>query len=203
MEVSSATTIEIEEAKEKENLKIIEALLFISGKFLSMSELVSLSDLNPIVIKEIIEKLRERLEKNDSALEIIEKNNLWKMDVRSEYSHFVTKLATGDAEFTKAEQETLAIVAFKQPLKQSVIIKIRGNKAYDHLTKFESLGLIKRKKDGHTNILTLSEDFYDYFNVKEGGKPFEESDVSNDDDDDELSNNDSSESEEVETEENI
>ena len=177
----------LEEAKEKEDLRIVEALLFVSGKFLSMAELVSLSNLNPIVIKEIIEKLKERFEKNESALEIVEKNGLWKMDVRSEYSHFVTKLATGDSEFSKAEQETLAIVAFKQPIKQSVIIKIRGNKAYEHLDKFESLGLIKRKKEGHTNILTLSEDFYDYFNVKEGGKPFEQSDISsNDDEDDET-----------------
>jgi chromosome segregation and condensation protein ScpB len=92
----------------------------------------------------------------------------------------VTKLATGIADISKAEQETLAIVAYKQPIKQSVIIKIRGNKAYEHLDKFEKLNLIKRKKDGHTNILTLSDEFYDYFNVKEGGRPFEEGDVADD-----------------------
>ena len=61
----------------------------------------------------------------------------------------------------------MAIVAFKQPIKQSVIIKIRGNKAYDHVKKFFELGLIKKKKEGHTNILTLSEEFYDYFNLKD------------------------------------
>ena len=65
MEVSSATAIAIEEAKEQEDLRIVEALLFVSGKFLSMAELVSLSNLNPIVIKEIIEKLKERFEKNE------------------------------------------------------------------------------------------------------------------------------------------
>jgi segregation and condensation protein B len=182
MEVSSATAIEIEEAKEKEDLRTIEAILFVSGKFLSMSELVTLSNLNPVVVKELIEKLKERYEKFDSALEVVEKNDLWKMDVKQEYSHFVTKLATGDAEFSKAEQETLAIVAYKQPIKQSVIIKIRGNKAYEHLDKFESLSLIKRKREGHTSIITLSEDFYDYFNVREGGKPFEESDITDDED---------------------
>ena len=72
MEVSSATAIEIEEAKEKEDLRIVEALLFVSGKFLSMAELVSLSNLNPIVIKEIIEKLKERFEKNESAKETVQ-----------------------------------------------------------------------------------------------------------------------------------
>jgi segregation and condensation protein B len=180
VDLSSQTAIEIEEAAEKENLKKIEAILFISGKFLSMQEIVSLSDLTPLIIKETIEKLKERYEKEESSIEIVEKNNMWKMDVRQEYSDLVTRLATGSAEFSKAEQGTLALVAYKQPIKQSVVIKIRGNKAYDHLTKFESLGLIKRKKEGHTNILTTSEEFYDYFGVHSGGKPFEEEDVSKD-----------------------
>jgi len=88
------------------------------------------------------------------------------MDVQQEYSHVINKLASGKSEFTKAEQETLAIIAFKQPIKQSVITKIRGNKSYDHVKKFSDLGLIKKKKEGHTHILTLSDDFYDYFSVK-------------------------------------
>ncbi len=176
-DLSSRTAIEIEEAKEKEDLKKIEAILFVSGRFLSMQEIVSLSDLSPLIIRESIEKLKEKYEKGDSSIEIVEKGEMWKMDVRQEYSDLVTRLATGNAEFSKAEQGTLALVAYKQPIKQSVVIKIRGNKAYDHLAKFESLGLIKRKKEGHTNILSTSEEFYDYFNVHSGGKPFEEEDV--------------------------
>ena len=54
-------------------------------------------------------------------------------------------------------------------IKQSVIIKIRGNKAYDHVKKFSDLNLIKRKKMGHTNELSLSEDFYDYFSIADKG----------------------------------
>ena len=90
------------------------------------------------------------------------------MDVKKEYSNIINKLATGSAEFSKAEQETLAIIAYKQPVKQSIIVKIRGNKAYDHIKKFFELSLIKKKKAGHTNILNLSDEFYDYFNVNEG-----------------------------------
>ena len=95
---------------------------------------------------------------------------MWKMDVGQEYSSIINKLATGSAEFTKAEQETLAIIAYKQPIKQSVIIKIRGNKAYDHIKKFANLNLLKRKRIGHTNELSLADDFYDYFSVREGGE---------------------------------
>jgi segregation and condensation protein B len=165
--VSSKTQKEIDESSEIDALKKVEAVLFISGRFLNMQELISLSDLNPLVIKESLDKLKERYEKSDSALEIIERTGLWKMDVGQEYTGIINKLATGDAEFTKAEQETLALVAYKQPMKQSVLIKIRGNKAYDHVKKFADLNLIKKKKSGHTNILTLSDEFYDYFNVSE------------------------------------
>lgn len=166
-EVISKTLEEIEESKEKENLKRLEAIFFISGRFLSIQELISLSDLNPIVIRELISKLREKYEKEDSAIEIVEKNGFWKMDVRQEYSDIINRLASGRSEFSKAEQETLAIIAYKQPIKQSVIIKIRGNKAYDHIKKFEDLGLLKKKKVGHTHDLFLSEEFYDYFNVQD------------------------------------
>ena len=170
MVTSSLTIDEIDEAKEREDLKILEAVFFVSGRFLNIQELISLSDLNPIVIKDLIEKLKEKFDSEDSALEIVEKSGLWKMDVKPDYEHLVNKLATGSSEFTKAEQETLAIIAFKQPIKQSVIIKIRGNKAYEHVKKFAGLGLIKKKKQGHTHELSLSDDFYDYFNISESDR---------------------------------
>lgn len=170
--VTSHTASEIDEAKEKEDLKKLEAIFFVSGRYLKMAELVSLSDLSPIIIEGLIAKLKEKYESSDSAIEIVEKAGAWKMDVRQEYSYIVNKLATGSAEFSKAEQETLAIIAFKQPIKQSVIIKIRGNKAYEHVRKFAELGLIKKKKEGHTHVISLSEEFYDYFGVGErGGNP--------------------------------
>ncbi len=167
MEVSSKTVDEIDWSKEKENTRLIEAILFISGRFLSIAELMNLSGLNSLVILDSLNKLKERHGKEDSALEIVERDNLWKMDVRPEYHNIINKLAAGDVEFTGAEQQTLAIIAYKQPIKQSVIIKIRGNKAYDHIHKFTRLGLLKAKKEGHTSILTLSQEFYDYFNVVE------------------------------------
>lgn len=164
---TSKTLREIDETREKDDLKILEAVFFISGRFLSMQELISLSDLNPIIIGDLIERLKDKYNKEDSALEIVEKNGLWKMDVKQEYSNIINKLATGSSEFSKAEQETLAIIAYKQPIKQSVIIKIRGNKAYEHIKKLSDLELIKKKKLGHTHELSLSEDFYDYFSVSE------------------------------------
>lgn len=163
--MKSETIDEIDSGREKDNMKTLEAIFFVSGRFLTMSELVSLSDLNPAIIPELIEKLQEKYNDKDSAIEIVGKNDMWKMDVKTDYTYLINKLATGSAEFSKAEQETLAIIAFKQPIKQSVIIKIRGNKAYDHIKKFKDLDLIRKKKQGRTYELSLSDDFYDYFNV--------------------------------------
>ncbi|MCK5149580.1 SMC-Scp complex subunit ScpB [Candidatus Pacearchaeota archaeon] len=175
MEPMSSTIDEIDNSRRKEDLKKLEAVFFVSGRFLSMQELISLSDLNPIIIPELIEELKDKYEKQDSAIEIVKKNDLWKMDVRQEYFEIINKLATGSAEFSKAEQETLAIIAFKQPINQSVIVQIRGNKSYDHIKKFTDLGLIKKKKIGHTYEITLSNDFYDYFNVSDSDLKRQES----------------------------
>lgn len=167
MDIGSETIDETGNSKEKEDLKKLEAILFVSGRFLNMNELIAFSDLNPVIIRELMEKLQEKYSNQESAIQIVEKNKMWKMDVKQEYSHTANRLATGSSEFSKAEQETLAIIAFKQPIKQSVIIKIRGNKAYDHINKFNELELVKKKKSGHTYELVLNEDFYDYFNIAE------------------------------------
>ena len=157
--------------REKESEERVEAALFISGKYLTLQDLIMLTDINPIMLKEILHRLEKKYA--EGAIRLRNKNHNWKMDVAERYHYLVNKLATGSTEFTKAEQETLAVIAYKQPIKQSVVIKIRGNKAYDHVNKFTALGLIKKKKEGHTNILRLADDFYDYFGIQdlEGGNP--------------------------------
>jgi len=174
MELTAKSQEELDISEEKKNFKKVEAALFISARYLSVQELVELTDINPLLLKELLEKLREYYQKIDSAIEILNKDDLWKMDIKQEYFNMINKLATGKAEFSKAEQETLAILAYKQPVKQSVIIKIRGNKAYDHIKHFTDIGLLKAKRAGHTLELTLSESFYDYFHLEKKEKNKEE-----------------------------
>ena len=50
MEITSKTAEEIDEAKKNQDLKKLEAIFFVSGRFLNMQELISLSNLNPIII---------------------------------------------------------------------------------------------------------------------------------------------------------
>lgn len=169
MELTSESQKQVDEAQEIKNLKKIEAALFISGRFLSLQELVAFTDINPILLRELIERIQEKYD-DDSAIEILSQGENWKMDVKQEYRDMVNRLATGTAEFSKAEQETLAVIAYKQPVKQSVIVKIRGNKAYDHVAHFIEIGLVHAKKVGHTKELSLSGEFYDYFSLQKKEK---------------------------------
>ncbi len=167
MIITESTAEEIEnefEINETEAQNLVEASLFVAGRFLNLQELITLTDLNPIMIKEVLSRLGKKYK--DSAVTLVARNNAWKMDVAQKYHFLINKLATGNAEFTKAEQETLAVIAYKQPIKQSVIIKIRGNKSYDHIKKFRNLGLVTAKPEGHTLVLSLSEEFYEYFNIQ-------------------------------------
>ena len=154
---------EIDRERELDLLKKLEAALFISGRFMNLKELVSITDINPILLRKLLQDLEDRYK--DSAIEIVHKTDSWKMDVNADYAAMVNKLASGSSEFSKAEQETLAIIAYKQPIKQSVLVKIRGNKAYDHIKNFSGLGLITKKRTGHTWELNLSDSFYEYFHV--------------------------------------
>ncbi|MCU0642323.1 MAG: SMC-Scp complex subunit ScpB [archaeon] len=163
MELSKESIEEIDKEIEEESMRKVEAALFVAGRFMSVQELVALTDVNPILLKKVLEDLSDRY--REKGLEIVHKNSMWKMDVSQQYVWMVNRLAGGNSEFSKAEQETLAIIAYKQPIKQSVIVKIRGNKSYDHIKKFVELGLVNKKKMGHTSELSLNETFFEYFSL--------------------------------------
>jgi segregation and condensation protein B len=165
-ELSSKTVEELDESNEKEHMKKVEAALFLAGRFLNLQDLVLMTDVNPLMLKEVLEKLIVKYSSDEFGMEIVKKDNMWKMDVKQEYVSMINKLATGSSEFSKSEQETLAVIAYKQPVKQSVLIKIRGNKAYEHVKNFTSMGLVIGKKIGHTKELRLSDDFFDYFHIQ-------------------------------------
>ncbi len=164
--LSEKSIEELDSETEIQNSRKIEAALFISGRFLSLQELITLTDVNPILLKKILSDLKD--EYKNSGISLIQRDNSWKMDVAEDFVSMINKLATGSSEFSRAEQETLAIIAYKQPVKQSVIIKIRGNKAYDHIKNFAQQGLLNKKKIGHTAELSLTDKFHEYFHLNKG-----------------------------------
>ncbi|MBI2130733.1 SMC-Scp complex subunit ScpB, partial [Candidatus Woesearchaeota archaeon] len=144
--------------------KKVEAVLFSAGKRLSVDELARLCRAKPLEVLENLEQLRKEYDEKQSSLVIVNDDSHWKFSVREQFVSVVRKVVA-ETELTKSVLETLAVIAYRYPILQSDLIKIRTNKAYDHLIELEKSGYISRKKKGRTNLLMLTDKFFGYFDL--------------------------------------
>ncbi|MFH1641825.1 MAG: SMC-Scp complex subunit ScpB [Nanoarchaeota archaeon] len=146
--------------------KKVEALLFSSGNRMSFVELAKLCKRSPEEVKKALEELQSQYHEKKSSLIIVNDGEFWKLTTKEDYLHLVKNIVT-KTELTKTLMETLAVIAFKYPVKQSDLIKIRTNKAYDHLKELEETGYISRQKYGRSKLIKLTPKFFDYFSLPE------------------------------------
>ncbi len=145
----------------------VEAILFTTGRFLTLEEISSFSGVASLgYLKQILDEIKEDYKKRDGALEIVNENNKWKLNIKKDYLYLTEKLLT-TTELDRPTQETLAIIAYKQPSIQVEVVNMRGNKSYDHIKKLKDEGFITAEKFGRTRLLKLTNKFYDYFDVVE------------------------------------
>lgn len=142
----------------------VEAVLFTTGKFLTVEEIANLAGLTNEEVLQSISLLFEDYNTRNTALEIIKLGDKYKLNIKKEHLHITTQLLK-DTELNKPTQETLALVAYKQPVLQSLIIKMRGNTAYDHIHELEKFEFVASEKHGRTRILKVTQKFYDYFDI--------------------------------------
>jgi segregation and condensation protein B len=151
----------------------LEALLFASGRFMSVDILMSLTGAsNKQVINNNMAKLKQEYDSRGSPMMIIEEKDGWKLTVREEYLPMVRKIIS-ETELPKTMLETLAVIAWKAPVLQSEVVDIRHNKAYDHIAELEELGFIKKEMKGRSYLIMLTEKFFEYFDI-EGAKDIRE-----------------------------
>ncbi|MFA5796636.1 MAG: SMC-Scp complex subunit ScpB [Candidatus Woesearchaeota archaeon] len=142
----------------------IEALLFASGKSLSETSIAEICEIDKRILKKNIFALQKEYDVRAGALMIIQDANGWKITVREKYLSIVRKIVA-DTELAKSIMETLAIIAWKTPIYQSELVKIRGNKCYDHVAELEESGFIVKEKKGRSFVLKTTEKFYTYFDI--------------------------------------
>ncbi|RLE38661.1 SMC-Scp complex subunit ScpB [Candidatus Woesearchaeota archaeon] len=142
----------------------VEAVLFASGRRMSIEEIAKICRINDLQrIKQSIEELRKKYNEENPIM-LTEDNEHYKLNVREQYLRTVRKVAP-QTELSKTMMETLAVVAWKSPILQCDVIKIRTNKAYDHLAELEKSGFITREKNGRTKLIKLTQKFLDYFDI--------------------------------------
>ncbi|HLC56107.1 MAG TPA: SMC-Scp complex subunit ScpB [Candidatus Nanoarchaeia archaeon] len=143
----------------------IEAVLFTTGRFLIIDDISKMVGVASVgIVKDKLNELKEDYEKRESSLEIVNEDNKWKINIKKNYLHLTERLLS-DTELDRPTQETLAVIAYKQPILQSDVIKIRGNKAYDHIKLLLDSNFVTSEKSSRTRILKLTQKFYDYFDV--------------------------------------
>lgn len=145
--------------------KKIEALLFSSGKRMNVSEISKLCRSTPEAVVAELQKLKALYEQTNSSLMIIDEGESWKIAVREKYLPLVQKIVA-ETELSRTVMETLAVVAWKAPVLQSDVIRVRTNKAYDHLSELEETGFIARAKHGRTQLIKLTDKFFSYFDLQ-------------------------------------
>ena len=144
----------------------VEAVLFTTGKFLTADEIANLSSLTNEEILQGINELTEDYNKRDTSLEIIKQGDKFKLNLKKEHMHITTKLLK-DTELDKPTQETLALIAYKSPVLQSLVVKMRGNTCYDHIKNLHDLDFVTSEKSGRTRLLKVTQKFFDYFDIVE------------------------------------
>lgn len=111
---------------DKKVKSIIEALLFISGAPLSLKTIKDIIELPENKIHRLITELIDEYE--DRGMSIIEVAEGFQMATRSVYAHWVKKLITTKipSRLSRKSLETLALIAYKQPITRAEIEAVRG-----------------------------------------------------------------------------
>lgn len=128
----------------------IEALLFASGQPLTIERLEKILNIPREHIKLLIEQLRQEMASSSRGLTIVEVAGGFQLCTKPELYTVVAQLAqTQQVKLSSAALETLAIVAFKQPVTRQEIESIRGvnsERIINHLLELEFIKETGRKE---------------------------------------------------------
>jgi segregation and condensation protein B len=141
---------------------LLEAALFVSDKPLSLDALSRILKIDHGEVERLVEEVQEELARESRGLDLVKTPEGYELRVKPEYRESVMGLAPF-ADLSNGMLRTLALVILKQPIKQSTIVKVQGNKVYGYVKALAEKGLIEAKKHGRTKLLTTSPDFERYF----------------------------------------
>lgn len=137
---------------EDELLAATEALLFAAEGPLSENRIGEILGVEDSRAQEVVGRLREKYERHGHGIQLVKVAGGYELCTRPEYADRVEKLGRSQPErgLSQASLETLAIIAYKQPVTRAEIERIRGVKCEKPLYTLEALGLIEEvgRKDG-------------------------------------------------------
>ena len=159
----------------RENLKnIVEAALLAAGGPLSLDTLRSLFGENERPDKKALRKVLAELSDDyrGRGIEIREVASGWRVQVTQEVSPWVSRLWNErPARYSRALLETLALIAYRQPITRGEIEDVRGVSVSSNIIKTllerEWIRVVgQRDVPGRPSLYGTTREFLDYFNLK-------------------------------------
>ena len=146
---------------------LLEAALFSAGRPVTREELgqatgLSQKELEPL-LRDLITYYGDLGNEDKTALEIGRAGDKYVMQVRARYAHCGKNLAP--MEIPEKLLGTLALIAYHQPIRQSQLRDMIGQKVYDHVKELLDHGLLLAQKEGRTRLLSTSDSFPEYFGL--------------------------------------
>jgi len=152
---------------EKES--IIEGLLFAAGAVVKTSSLVNILEEKEDEINKLIESINNKFEAENRAIMIRKINDGYQMCTKSQYHKYISKLfdTKQKQNLSQAAMETLAIIAYKQPVTRQEIEKLRGVNSDRSVSILSEYGLIedvgRLDAPGRPLIYSTTEEFLRVF----------------------------------------
>ena len=151
---------------------VVEGLLFVVGEDgLTLSQLVDILGIELDQVKEILSHLKDKYEKEDSGIRMNFLGNTFKLTTKKEHKNYFQKLLENPESnvLTQAALETLAIIAYNQPMTRMEIDEIRGVGTSQIVRKLVAKGFIKEtgRSDapGRPILYQTTSEFLDYFGL--------------------------------------
>lgn len=154
---------------------ILESLLFAAGdEGLTLKQIADVLEIEEYEAMDIVNDLKQEYETNEQrGLQLIEWANTFQLATKKEHAPYLKKLVeTGRPQsLSQAALETLAIVAYKQPITKAEIEEIRGVQTERPIQTLTSKGLIKevgrKESPGRPILYGTTNEFLDYFGLKD------------------------------------
>ena len=144
----------------------VEAILFLSTEPISSREIAKKLGVDTNLVRKALTQLLQDYENRETSL-MIDTEKGYFLRVKDEYADLSEEVLT--FELKTASLRTLSTIALKEPIYQKDLIELRGGSCYEHLKDLESLGLIKRQKEGISKIIRTTKTFAEYFKLTDNG----------------------------------
>ena len=141
---------------------LLEATLFSAGRSMSLTDLSEQLGYEEEEISESMTNLQSTVKRRrNGGLQVVEIGGKWAMEVKPIIANHLPKETK--SELPPKLLKAAALIAYHQPMPQSRLVELLGQKAYDYVRELSQHGMIMRRRDGNTRRLTTTRRFSEAF----------------------------------------